>query len=127
MTSALPEGHSVSVQFEPIGRSLRILVALDDVQVFAGDLDVNDTGGGNGGTIAGDGDGLYVIAFSTTDPAVARISAIDGAIEYTAPYVTFEESSSVRVAVLVVPARAGRTTPPAIFNLDANRTNLGNI
>ena len=126
MTASLPGDHPVSVQFEPIGRSLRISVSLDDTQAYTGDLDVNDTAGGNGG-IAGDGDSLHVITYTTTDPAVARISVIDGTTEYTAPYVTFDESSSVRVAVVVIPARTGRTTPPAIRNLDANGNNLGNI
>ena len=127
MTATLPGDHAVSVHFEPIGRSLRVVVTLDDTQVYAGDLDVNNVGNSSNGNIAGDGVSLHVVTYSTTDPAVERISVIDGPTEYTAPYVTFDESSSVRVAVVVVPARAGRTTPPAIFNLDANGKNLGNI
>ena len=127
MSAVLPGDRSVSVQFEPIGRSLGIAVTLDDTQVYSGDLDVNDSAGVSGGNIMGEGNGLYVIAFSTTDPSTAQLSVIDGTTEYRSSYIKFDNSSSVRVAVVVVPARAGRTTPPQAFNLDADGNNLGNI
>lgn len=127
MTAVLPEDQVLAVQFEPIGRSLRIIVAVDDTEVYSGDLDVNDSAGASGGSIAGEGNGLYVFTYSTIDPAVTRLSVIDGTTEYTAPYINFDNSSAVRVAVVVVPARTGRTAPPAEFNLDINGNDVGNI
>lgn len=127
MSAVLPGDRHVSVQFEAIGRALRVAVTLDDIEVYSGDLDVNDSAGASGGNITGEGSGLYVIAFSTTDPSTEQLSVIDGTTEYRSSYVKFDNSSSVRVAVIVVPARAGRTTPPQVFNLDADGNNLGNI
>ncbi len=126
MTSSLPGGHPVTVQLDAIGRQLRVTVSVDNAPVYADAVDVNDTGGG-GGNIFGDGTSLHVIIYSTAEPTVARLSAVDGVTEYTAPYVSFDQSSSVRIAIVVVPARSERTTPLVIRNLDANGSNLGNI
>jgi hypothetical protein len=73
------------------------------------------------------GGGRYAVAYSTTDPATERLRVVDGPIEYTAPYIAFDERSTVRVAVVYLPPRAGRTQPPIVQNLDVAGNNLGNI
>jgi hypothetical protein len=121
-TATLPDGTEVRVAMQSTGRLLRASVSSDGVELWTYDFDLNRQPGNAGGAsgASGSGDGPYVFAVTDADPArYAELRVVDGRTTYRTDFTDLGDAG-VKIAVIVVPARAGRTAEPQVSVIDVD-------